>query len=157
MCLFAFEYLQDKDAVEDLVQEVFVKIWEKDLNIREPEKLPGYIFSMVRAHCLNQIRGNKVRQQYVIDKRNAEFWESDVQHAIIKAEVYSELSESLDKLPAKTREIFELSYLTQLRENEIAERLGLTLDMVKAHKKKAKNLLRSELKHLLSLIIILQI
>ncbi|WP_185968844.1 RNA polymerase sigma-70 factor [Carboxylicivirga sp. M1479] len=157
LCLFAYEYLRDTSAAEDLVQDVFVHIWEKDLQIREPEKLPAYMYSMVRTRCLNQIRGNKVRQQYVHHEKDKDYWEDDVQHAIIKAEVFKELSESLEQLPEKTREIFELSYLTQLREKEIADRLGITVDMVKAHKKKARGILRNELKHLMSLIIILNI
>lgn len=157
LCLFAYEYLKDKDASEDIVQDVFVHLLEVNLNLRKAEKFTSYIFTMVRSRCLNQIRGKKVRQAYEQKGKDSVDWESDIQQAIIKSEVFEELEQSLRKLPELTREIFELSYLTQLKGQDIADRLGLTIDMVKAHRKKARKILRHELNRVMSLIIILNI
>ncbi|MCU4174653.1 RNA polymerase sigma-70 factor [Carboxylicivirga sp. N1Y90] len=157
LCFFAGQYLSNEQSVEDYVQEVFVYLWENEVNISNPTKLSGYLYASVRNKCLNCLRKEEQYAQYKSSLDNIDEWEEDESLRLIKAEVYAEIMQSIEKLPKRAREVFKLSYLTQLRESEIAERLSISENTVKTHKKRAKMLLKEELKHLFSLILILKI
>ncbi|MFV0555271.1 MAG: RNA polymerase sigma-70 factor [Mangrovibacterium sp.] len=155
LCFFAYSYLKDEEAAKDQVQDVFVDLLEKDFSINDAAKLKGYLYSMVRNRCLNALRAGKVREDYAEGFSELDY-EQDASLRIIKSEVYREINACLQKVPMKYREVFELSYLKQMREVEVAERLGITIDMVKAYKKAAKKILREELKYLFALILFVQ-
>lgn len=157
LCFFAFDYLKDDDQAEDVVQEVFVQVWETPPSVQEPQKLQAYLYAMVRNKCLNQLRSENRFNLYKEAEAMQEEFDEDQSLRVIQAEVYREILESIEKLPARAREVFKLSYLTQLREAEIAERLNISVNSVKTHKKRARSLLKDELKHLFILIMILQI
>ncbi len=157
LCFFAYGYLKDDSQAEDNVQDVFTHLWEKVPQINDFTKLQGYLYMMVRNRCLNQIRCTVPLQDYQGYEVCAESWQDDESLRLIKAEVYREIMVSLDKLPDRAKEVFKLSYLTQLRETEVAERLGISVNSVKTHKKRARMLLKKELKHLFQLILILKL
>ncbi|MCG8579289.1 MAG: RNA polymerase sigma-70 factor [Bacteroidales bacterium] len=157
LCFFASEYIKEDNLSEDIVQDVFTQLWEKAPGLEDASKLQGYLYAMVRNKCLNQIRSIGHLQKYQACEAVIEDWESDESIRIVKAEVYSEIMASVEQLPARAREVFELSYLTQLREQEIADRLGISINSVKTHKKRARSILKDELKHLFSLLIIFRL
>ncbi|WP_430813284.1 RNA polymerase sigma-70 factor [Carboxylicivirga sp. RSCT41] len=157
LCFFASEYTKEESLSEDIVQDVFTQVWEKGLELGGASKLQGYLYAMVRNKCLNQIRSLGHLQKYQAHETPIEDWESDESIRIVKAEVYREIMASIEQLPARAREVFELSYLTQLREQEIADRLGISVNSVKTHKKRARSILKDELKHLFDLLIILRL
>ncbi len=155
LCFFAVDYVNDDALAEDLVQEVFAQIWEKPPVLETPKKLQAYLYSMVRNRCLNQMRSDTHHLNYQENNANTEDFDEDESLRLIKAEVYREIMDSIDKLPDRAREVFKLSYLTQLREQEIAERLNISVNSVKTHKQRARAILKNELKHLFILILIL--
>lgn len=148
LCFFAYQYLKDLEIAKDQVQDTFVSLIEKDLLINDATKLKSYLYSMVRNRCLNVIRAEKIKFKYTDEESKLEYFDDDVSLKIIKAEVYREINNCLQKVPNKYREVFELSYIKQMREAEVAQRLNITIDMVKAHKKAAKKILRKELEYL---------
>lgn len=152
LCFFANEYLKDDVLIEDVVQDVFAQVWEQPPKLSEPDKLQGYLYAMVRNKCLNLIRSEQHLNKYREHELHDDHLEVDESLRIIKAEVLREIMASIEKLPERAQEVFKLSYLTQLREQEIAERLNISVNSVKTHKKRAKSILKDELRHLFSLI-----
>jgi RNA polymerase sigma-70 factor (ECF subfamily) len=157
LCFFAHEYLKDGRLVEDTVQDVFSQIWEKAPKLNDSAKLQGYLYAMVRNRSLNILRSNDHFQKYQEHELNTDTWEEDESLRLVKSEVYREIMQSIERLPQRAREVFELSYLTQLREHEVALRLNISVNSVKTHKKRARSILKDELKHLFSLIMILKL
>lgn len=157
LCFFAREYLKDDNHVEDIVQDVFSQIWEKPPKLEHESKLQGYLYAMVRNKSLNVLRTNDHLQKYQQHEINYETWEDDESLRLIKSEVYREIMANIENLPERAREVFKLSYLTQLREHEIAERLNISVNSVKTHKKRARSILKNELKHLFGLLLILKL
>ena len=157
LCFFAHSYLKDDAPVEDIVQDVFTQLWENAPQLKDASKLQAYLYMMVRNRCLNQIRSVAHIQSYRESEACFENWQSDESLRLIKAEVYREIMLSIEKLPERAKEVFKLCYLTQLREFEVAERLGISVNSVKTHKKRAKVLLKKELRHLFALILILHL
>lgn len=157
LCFFANEYLKNNLAVEDIVQDVLLQVWENPPKLQDSKKLPSYLYAMVRNRCLNHIRSLSNHQKFADDELTMDDWEVDESVNQIKAEVYREIMQSVEKLPTRAQEVFKLSYLTQLREVEIAERLNISVNSVKTHKKRAKEILKQELKHLFTLVSILNL
>ena len=152
LCFFAMDYLSDKDGAEDVVQDVFTQIWEQLPELTEPSKLQAYLYSMVRNRCLNRLRTQQNLHKYQTLEMQDISWDDDESVRIVKAEVLREIMLCIEKLPNRAQEVFKLSYLTQLREQEIAERLNISVNSVKTHKQRAKAILKDELRHLFSLI-----
>jgi len=156
LCFFAYGYLKDHQEAEDAVQETFIRIWEGKSDIQRAEKLGGYLYATVRNHCLNTLRQRKTQAVFQAHElaQVDNTWEEDESLRMIKSEVYREIMQTIEKLPPKMQEVFKLSYLSQLREEEIAQRLSISVNSVKTHKQRAKKILREDLKQLFSLVLI---
>lgn len=152
LCFFAHDYLFDKASAEDIVQDVFTQIWDKLPEVTEPSKLQAYLYAMVRNRCLNRIRSQQNFDKFQGLEMQEISWDDDESVRIVKTEVLREIMVSIEKLPDRAQEVFKLSYLTQLREHEIAERLNISVNSVKTHKKRAKSILKDELRHLFTLV-----
>ena len=157
LCFFAHGYLKEDTLVEDVVQDVFTQVWENVPQLKDATKLQSYLYMMVRNRCLNHKRNLGHFEKYSEQELQLEDWETDESMRLIKAEIIREIMDSLEKLPERAKEVFKLSYLTQLREPEVADRLGISVNSVKTHKKRAKDLLKKELKHIFQLILILNL
>ncbi len=150
LCFFAQEYLKQSLLAEDIVQDVFSQVWEKPPRLTEHTKLQAYLYMMVRNRCLNIIKNQKQYQKFQDSKNHLETWEQDESISLIKAEVSREIFNRIEKLPQRAREVFKLSYLSQLKEYEVAERLQISINSVKTHKKRSRKILKDQLKSLLS-------
>ncbi|WP_439184634.1 RNA polymerase sigma factor [Carboxylicivirga taeanensis] len=155
LCFFAYGYLNDKKAAEDAVQDVFIKVWEQKSEINDAKKLGGYLYASVRNKCHNILRKEELEQRFLADisSNDSVAWEEEDLQAI-KSEVYREVVASIDKLPARMKEVFQLSYISRMSEAEISDVLNISVNSIKTHKKRAKSILRKELKHLLGLLVI---
>ncbi len=123
---FATKLLGDQEAAKDLVQEVFGSLYEKrnDLNIKG--SLKSYLFTAVNNKALNEIRQIKLHRAHHLEiayRQNETFPPNkDLELADLQAQI----DKLIEKLPARCREIFELSRFQKLSNEEIAGRLGLS-------------------------------
>lgn len=156
LCFFAFSFLKDEVAAEDVAQEAFESLW---VNFEKIENLHAvqlsYLYNTTRNKCLNSIRHEKVKNQ-LSGKQEAEpylNWETDHLEALIKSEVYNEILVALENLPAQCRRIYEMTYLKKMSEREIAEILSISINSVKSQKQRGKQLLKEVLKDLFALLV----
>ncbi|MFV0377330.1 MAG: RNA polymerase sigma-70 factor [Mangrovibacterium sp.] len=156
LCFFAFSFLKDEEAAEDIAQEAFESLWvnfEKIENIHAVQL--SYLYNTTRNKCLNSIRHEKVKNE-LSDKQESELfvnWETDHLDTLIKSEVYNELFSAIASLPAQCRKIYEMTYLEKMSEKEIAERLSISIHSVKSQKQRGKQLLKETLKDLFAVLV----
>lgn len=140
--LFAFAntFIRDEDISKDIVQEVFILVWEQRLTVKNIA-IESFLYKIVRNHCLNYIRNLKVYENKNIRLGNASKLEELYRIAIVKDEPYSLIEEELNqemenvlkKLPETCRKVFELSRIEGLMNKEIAERMNFSVKNVEKY------------------------
>lgn len=153
MCLFAQKYLSDNDECEDVVQKVFVKIWEKRKSININSSASNYLFTAVRNQCINHIQHQKIKQQHQNYTLNNYQNENINEIDFPEPGLMSKIEKSIEALPPRRREIFRLSREEGLKYHEIADKLGLSVKTVETHLGLALKTLRESLKEYRKLII----
>lgn len=155
LCLFASKYNILNRSVEDIVQDVFLKVWQSDSIYEDPEKMKAHLYVMTRNHCLNLLRkdvqlnkySDKVKNDYEQQFKRQEEWSEQELLRLIQNELATKIKESIDSLPPPSGSIFKLSYFERLKESEIAAKLKISIATVKKHKSKAKKLLKELLQN----------
>jgi len=132
LCVYANLFTKDSAESEDIVQNVFVKIWTRRNKLNENISIKSYLYKSVYNEFIDHYRKNKplvaLDEKYI--KEIDSFLEEDemsLQKAIIK------LNEGIDKLPSKCREIFILSKKEGLSNDEISKHLNISLKTVEGH------------------------
>jgi len=154
--LFAFsrKYIYNADDASEIVQEVFLRIWEKRENIDESQSFSAYVIQAAKHRIFNGFR-KKVNEQAYIDflafgdNSHANFTERQVDYM----EVKQKAEEAINALPEKRQEIFRLSREDGLKNKEIAERLGISIKTVENQMGEALKTLRDALSDYHSFII----
>ena len=146
--LFAFsrKYLQSQEDAEEIVQEVFLRIWEKKDNIDENQSFSSYVIQAAKHRIFNGFRKNVNKQAYMdfliyADNSSRNFTEMDVDYSEIKQK--AELA--ISALPEKRQEVFRMSRELGLKNKEIAEKLQISIKTVENQMGQALKFLREEL------------
>lgn len=154
LCIYANAYIRDLSASEEVVQDVFVRFWEKRRNIEIESSVRFYLFKTVYNQCLNLLKHKKVEQKYRQQKTShAENLYEEQWSLFNESELRQVLDQAISKLPERCREVFELSRFENLKNKEIAEKLGITEKTVENQITKALKILRKELKDFLPLFL----
>lgn len=128
-----------RTAAEDIIQDVFLKLWEKRKELDKIESVKDYLYSAVKYGCFNYIRSQAMEQR-CIEKITDEAFEE----VMLDEEVFIELSKAITELPESYRKVIELS-LEGKHADEIAQIMGVTRNAVNAYKKRAKSSLKKKL------------
>jgi RNA polymerase sigma-70 factor, ECF subfamily len=160
MCLFANQFLHDRELAEEIVQDMFVKMWEKQAVLNIETSVKQYLFRAVRNHCLNQIQHEKIKKQYANKVLETASQEINVDQYYLEVDLVRRIEKSIESLPPKRKEIFRLSREQGLRYKEIADALGISVKTVEAQMGLALKYLREDLKdfsnYLMTLFLILK-
>lgn len=156
LCNYACGILKDMDDAEEVVQSIFMKFWEQRESIEINVSLKSYLYRAVHNTCLNRLKHLKIQEvhkQYV-----GNFFEENHDSAtdlMDKVELESRIAEALEKLPEQCRLIFKMSRFEELKYQEIADRLGLSIKTVENQIGKALKIMRTELADYLPIMFIL--
>ena len=146
LCFFAERMILDKQEAEDIVEETFVKLWRLHANFETMQNIKAFLYITTKNACLNYIkqsdRTNKQQSdlQYTLAQQ-----EDHVLNSLTKAEVLREVHAAIESLPPQCRKIVRLSFLEGLKNQEIADRLNLSINTVKNQKMRAISLLKIKL------------
>jgi RNA polymerase sigma-70 factor (ECF subfamily) len=144
LCLYANSLLNDIPLSEDIVQNVFIKIWEKRNNLREDLSLKSYLYKSVYNACVNQYKKNQ--SQTTLEKKYVEgldrIIEKKDEDALEKIKV--KVKQAIQNLPPKCKEIFILSKKEGLTNIEIAEYLSVSTNTIERHITIAFSKIRAE-------------
>lgn len=127
--LSAYNLFRDKQICEDLVQDLFVHIWQKRKSLRIGSLKP-YLYKSIRNRVLMVIRSGKAQPDPAVLKHLARTFLPD--DALAEKEINLILDESVRKLPRRCREVFQLSRNERLSNKEIALRLNISVKTVEA-------------------------
>ena len=137
---FARNVVKDDVISQDIVQDVFVKVWEKREEI-ESINLEAYLFRLVRNRCIDYIKHVKVvsnrMQEIQISSKYEELYRIDFignePYVLIEQELKQKIEKTIQGLPERCREVFILSRMKGLKNKEIAEKLNINIKNVERH------------------------
>lgn len=145
----------DEDDAQDVVEDVFVELWRRRDTVEFGERIKSFLYCSTYTKCLNLLKHHKVSASHI-----ALIGEINEQRLLLMDEVrntpehqleceylHNQIEQAISELPEKCREVFRLSYLQDLKNEEIAHILGLSTRTVEAHVYRALKYLRQRLSH----------
>ena len=143
LCQYAHTLVASAPDCEDMVQELFLHIWEKKQDLLGQEALRFYLFRATRNRCLNYLRKNKklpFTQLAGLDDAMGAAAGDEPEKSV---DLAGAVTEALGRLPVRCREVFVLSRLSRLTYQQIAETLGISVKTVDNQIGKALKIMRS--------------
>lgn len=143
---FAHKLMRTEEVAEEIVQDVFLKIWERKERLGEVENFGGYLNTLVRNHSFNQLRQLAHRQK--VGTEIVSFYsdeDNDTQQAIDYRETLRVLEEVLDNLPEQQKKVYSLCHLEGLKYEEAAAKMNISVATVHYHMKLALKNIRQHL------------
>ena len=154
LCNYAYSFVQDRDAAEEIVQSTFLNVWEKGDNLVIHTGIKPYLYAMVRNASLNVIKHEKIKQQHAnLELAVADRSIESVTHTVLASELETRIQLAMEKLPQQCRLVFKLSRFEELKYAEIAEHLDISIKTVENQMGKALRIMREELKDYIPLFI----
>ena len=137
LCNFALKYLKVETASEEVVQEMFISIWEKRQKLRVQSSLKAYLFVSVKNRSLNYLNSKATQVSKKSHSTSADdpiqiSDESSIENALRDEELQTLVHEAIQSLPARCQEIFRLNRLEGLSYQQVADHLKLSKKTVEA-------------------------
>ena len=154
MCIYAKDLLKISEIAEEVVQDVFVKLWNNRATISINTSLKAYLYRMVHNHSLNYIRDNSTRKSikaFSMDdlKWRFELLELESSYSIIDEllsdQIENDLNKAIDALPEQCKKIFCFSRYQGFSYSKIAEQLDISVSSVKTQMQRAVERLKESL------------
>lgn len=146
----AFNLFQDKEACEDIVQEIFINLWNKRQEIEIKVSLKAYLYASMRYEIYRQIRLGSVRET-IFEDINQRLSTPSPHHVLEYKELLCQISSIVETLPERCKEVYKLSREEQLSHKEISKILNISTKTVENHLTKALRVLRMPLGQLVLL------
>ena len=154
LCLFAKRFIDDRETREDIVQEVFFRLWDKRKQITVMSSAQNYLLTSVRNLCLNYLRRQETQQSF--EKSLFDQPEDEEGDRLIQLRELEELlAQTLALMPPEYRLAFELNRMEGKSLDEVAQQMGVSTRTVERYRDKALALLHTELKDYLPLFLFL--
>jgi RNA polymerase sigma-70 factor, ECF subfamily len=152
---YACTIVKDEDVAEEMVQNVFYKIWERIENLTITGSVAAYLYRAVNNESLNYIKHQKVKAAHQVHAVHQMKSQTDnASKKVMMRELEKHLRDALNELPEQCRTIFQMSRFGELRYREIANELGISIKTVEAQMGKALKLLRLKLVDFLPLLFV---
>jgi RNA polymerase sigma-70 factor (ECF subfamily) len=155
LCTFANDFLHKTDIAEEIVQDIFLKLWNSRNEISINHSLRAYLYKMVQNYSLNYIRDHSTAKTIKEEKmEDIDVYDNQINSAIantglekiLSDEAESDLNQALQQLPDQCREIFILCRFDGLSYSEIAQKKNISLSTVKTQMGRAMEKLHSSLR-----------
>ena len=154
----AYKKLQDREEARDVVQEVFITLWNKRDSVIAQSNLAGYLYTVLRNTILNLFARKEVRTRYT-DSMAAHFTYdySPTDHGIRSQQLATLIDREISALPARMQEVFVLSRKGHLNRKEISLQLGISEATVDRQIANALRILRARLTVVAYLLVLFNI
>lgn len=152
---YACTMVKDNAVAEGIVQNVFLKLWERAENLNFQQAPAPYLYRAVHNESLNHLKHKKVRQAYDAFAMKQQFYDkSSAASRVQLSELQLKISVALNDLPQQCRTIFQMSRFRDMKYQEIADELGISVKTVEAQMGKALKTLRQKLADYLPIFLI---
>lgn len=142
---FLTSLMQCREEAREITQEVFITLWEKR-KLFDPEKgLRRYIYQLAKFYALNHFDRQKVREKFEEFVRKGDVYDLAADDIMQAEETALLIAYALERMPERQREIFQMSREQKMSYEEIAQKLGISVNTVKFHMKNALKELREML------------
>ncbi|MCL4639757.1 MULTISPECIES: RNA polymerase sigma factor [Olivibacter] len=145
---FVQRYLKNHQLAEEVVADVFVKVWERRLHFTNMNALRAFLYIAAKNICLNKLRGDRIFK----DAENIEDYsqllteDSDAFTQIVRAELLKSIMDEVQRLPEKQRKIFHMTFIDDMSMDEIGLHLGMSPNAVYTNRSRALATLRDHIK-----------
>jgi RNA polymerase sigma-70 factor (ECF subfamily) len=138
LCVYATTFTRDNQIAEEVVQDVFVKIWELGDTLSINTSISSYLYTSVKNASLNHLkhlqvvnRFNEYYSQKLQDAQDLYYLSQETGDSLMIArELEEQLLEEIESLPDQCKRIFKMSRFDNLKHQEIADKLGVTINTV---------------------------
>lgn len=146
MCLYALSLISNKHEVEEIVQDIFINLWENKESIQITGSLKAYLFRSVHNETINSIKKRLTKKNAANNILNHEQWNglenvinynAHILEKIEAMETEQKIHEAINLLPEQCKVIFKLSRFDNLSNNEISQKLNLSKNTVRGQIQKA--------------------
>jgi len=157
LCRFTAALIKSSSVAEDIVQEVFVKVWENRAKLSPVGSLKTYLYRASKNRALNYLKHLEIVNNWAeVSCEKISTKSSDPENEFLKKELFSSINDAVKKLPEKCRTIFILQRKEGLTYKEISEVLNISVNTVETQMGRAlKKLRKIMFPHLSSLLIII--
>lgn len=154
--MHAYKRLKNREEAKDIIQELFITIWERRSEIELKSSLSAYLYTSIRNRVLKVISHKQVESSYIISLQHSiEKGYASTDYLVREKELIDIIEKEINALPSKMRLVFNLSRKSHLSHKEIAEKLDLSESTVKKQVNNALKVLRVKLQALFYVIILL--
>lgn len=144
LVIFAYSIIPEKNVCEDIVQSVFLRLWENRHSIDIHTSIKAYFIKSVRNMCVDEIRHRKIASQYIAEIDD-ELWGLNPDDYLLFSELRARYAKAMRKLPAEEREIIIMRRDNGMKLADMAQRLNVTIRTI-------ENRLNKAMKHLKAML-----
>ena len=150
---FAWRFVKDVQGAEDIIQDVFVKMWLSREKLNFSSNIKSYLYTAVKNKALDNLKHLSVENQYSDNFKNLEKSVPSTDHDVIEKDLFMEYHKAIDELPDQCRRVFTMRRYSNLTNLEVAQILDISINTVKTQMQRAYSFLRKRLsEHLFILI-----
>lgn len=143
---FAFSYLKTEDDALDVVQNVFVSLWEKRDQLKRDSNLEAFLFTVTKNAVVSLFRKKVQEKKYLEHLRHTVVIEKNITEEEYNYQVLSDkISTLIEQLPEQRKRVLKLDKEEGLSNKQIAEKLNISVKTVEDHKTKAKRFIKEKL------------
>ncbi len=153
LVVFAKKYVIDLDTAREIVQNFFVKFYEKRNVLNINSSLKSYLYSSVKNSCLNYLKSNSIKQKHYknisIQETESNDWSDKMEETELEEKIYR----AVNDLPTQCSKIFKMNRFDGYSNKEIADKLNISKRTVETQISKALKKLREKFKDYIKILI----
>ncbi len=145
---FALRYYNSAEDAENIVQDVFIKLWDERKGIIEGLSLSSYIYTITKNHLFNIHRkkiNEKAYRNYIIDHL---VQYPNLENELIYADLRANIDKIIDSLPAQRKKVFIMGNIEGMSNKEVATIMNLSVRTIEVHKSLALQTIRKEMRRI---------
>ena len=145
LCRYSYQFIEDMDAAEEIVQELFYVLWKERQNLQIFTSVNGYLYRSVKNKSLQHLEHKRVQENYQkMYAENVSLETATPQEELEYKELEQQIEETLVRLPERRQKIFHMHREEGKKYNEIAQELQISVKTVEAEMSKVLRELRSK-------------
>lgn len=147
---FIAHLLKEETAAEDMSQDIFIKIWENRVNLKEIQSFDAYIYRMAKNAVINEFKKKNLEEKYYNYSYPLQESSISAEEELFAKEIQLLTDLTVSKMPEQRRKIYEMSRMEGIKNEDIANKLGITKKTVENH----INLALKEIRKTISFILL---